>query len=221
MIGKQLRLLVTLSLLTGLVGTLGGCQRGLMDENARYRTQNQELQEELTRTQAALDTYENERNNLLAEIEWLQAAGTAIARANTGFEGIAGVEAFQLCGIVTVRVPGDVAFASGKANLNTTSKNILQQIAATINRQYANSRVRIAGHTDSDPIRKTRSLWRDNYHLSEARAMAVRDYLASQGIPNARMQVIGKGPDQPVTSNKTRSGKAKNRRVEIAVVVSG
>jgi OOP family OmpA-OmpF porin len=65
------------------------------------------------------------------------------------------------------------------------------------------------GHTDS--------VGSDAYNqkLSERRAMAVKEYLVSKGIPASKITTIGKGESQPVATNKTAEGRQKNRRVDI------
>jgi len=68
------------------------------------------------------------------------------------------------------------------------------------------------GHTDSTGAAGY------NQKLSTARANAVKDYLVSKGIEKNRVYTEGKGENQPVADNKTREGRAKNRRVEIEVV---
>ena len=68
------------------------------------------------------------------------------------------------------------------------------------------------GHTDSDGGDAT------NQKLSVKRAEAVKAYLVSKGIEKNRVYTEGKGEKQPVADNKTKEGKAKNRRVEIEVV---
>lgn len=68
------------------------------------------------------------------------------------------------------------------------------------------------GHTDSDGSDSA------NQALSMRRSEAVRDYLVGRGVEKNRVYTEGKGESQPVADNKTREGKAKNRRVEIEVV---
>ena len=68
------------------------------------------------------------------------------------------------------------------------------------------------GHTDSDGSDAA------NQKLSVSRAEAVKAYLVSKGIEKNRVYTEGKGEKQPVADNKTKDGKAKNRRVEIEVV---
>jgi OOP family OmpA-OmpF porin len=68
------------------------------------------------------------------------------------------------------------------------------------------------GHTDSDGSDAY------NQKLSVRRAEAVKTYLTSKGVEKNRVYTEGKGEKQPVADNKTKEGKAKNRRVEIEVV---
>lgn len=59
-----------------------------------------------------------------------------------------------------------------------------------------------------------------NMRLSMRRAEAVKAYLVSRGIPANRIYTEGKGERQPIADNRTREGRAKNRRVEVEVVGS-
>lgn len=205
-------------LLGGLL--LGGCQNKVKDENEALWKQNKELEDELRSSREALEAANLDRARLQQEMadaqkaKLAQGGQTGAGGQFGGLEG-EGVEVTEQDGQVTVSVAGDVLFDSGQATLKSTVKAKLRQIAAALN-QNSNQRIRVEGHTDSDPIRKSK--WRDNYALAEARAAAVRDYLAEQGVSRARMSTIGHGPDQPVASNSSRSGKAQNRRVEIIVV---
>jgi len=210
-----------------LIGPLTGCQDALKTRNSQLTLQNQELQAELNRAWAARDAAMAENQALIAELERLQAAQRAATAqpapaplANAGFGGIEDTEVIRGRGTITVRVPGDVLFASGSADLRDPSRRTLQQIANVIKRDYPNNQVRIEGHSDSDPIRRTRNQWRDNYHLSEGRARSVRDYLASQGVSSGNLIIVGHGPDKAVAPNDTAANKQKNRRVEIVVLVA-
>jgi OOP family OmpA-OmpF porin len=70
-------------------------------------------------------------------------------------------------------------------------------------------RVEVAGHTDSTGSAAT------NVRLSEARAAAVRAYLARRGVAPDRMVARGYGSSRPVAPNATAAGRARNRRVEL------
>ncbi len=116
----------------------------------------------------------------------------------------------------TITLAGDVLFSSGKASLTTAGKRSVAGAARTILARRGGVRIVVVGHTDSDPIR--RSKWRDNEQLSLARATAVASELIAQGVPAGNIQTQGMGARSPVASNTTALGKAKNRRVVIQVV---
>ena len=118
---------------------------------------------------------------------------------------------------VSVTVSDQVLFSSGSATLKDGSKAVLDNVAKVLNREYPTHRIRIEGHTDNEPIRKTRNLWKDNWELSFARATSVSQYLASKGIDAKRIQTAGYGETRPVASNASVQGRSKNRRVEIIV----
>jgi chemotaxis protein MotB len=81
-------------------------------------------------------------------------------------------------------------------------------------------KIRIVGHTDSDRIRpKYRSKYPSNWELSSARAAAVARFFQDEiGIAAERMEILGMAYTQPVASNETAEGRAKNRRVEIVII---
>jgi flagellar motor protein MotB len=109
-----------------------------------------------------------------------------------------------------ITIAGDVAFASGSATLTAAARRELDAIAARLNSRYAGRPVRVEGHTDSDPIRK--SSWPSNQALSQARAEAVAAYLTSKGVSSSRITAVGMGDSKP------KRTKAESRRVEIHVL---
>lgn len=113
-------------------------------------------------------------------------------------------------GTITVTLESDILFDSGKANLKSTYKSKLNRIAQIIQREHANKQVSVVGHTDTDPIKKSK--WKDNWQLSTERALAVVRHMVSQGIPSKNLAAVGRGEYHPVGSSK-----AQNRRVEIVV----
>jgi OOP family OmpA-OmpF porin len=101
-----------------------------------------------------------------------------------------------------------VNFQSGRSVLLPQSYVILNDVAASL---VANPdvRIEIAGYTDNTGRLAL------NMSLSQARAQAVRAYLASRGVAPARMVARGFGPNDPVAPNTTPQGRAQNRRVEL------
>jgi chemotaxis protein MotB len=118
-------------------------------------------------------------------------------------------------GTITVTLENAILFSSGKATLKRTTSVELDHIRSVLQSKYSGKEIDVVGHTDSDPIKKSK--WKDNWELSAQRALTVVRYLISKGIPKETIRAVGRGESQPVASNSTASGKAKNRRVEIVV----
>lgn len=101
-----------------------------------------------------------------------------------------------------------VNFQTGRSALTVGSFAVLDQVAASL---VANPEIRIeiAGYTDNTGSAAI------NTRLSNARAFAVRAYLARKGVAPSRMVARGYGPASPVATNATAAGRAQNRRVEL------
>jgi chemotaxis protein MotB len=110
-----------------------------------------------------------------------------------------------------------ILFAPGSAKLKRATSSELDHIYSVIRERYSGRQIDVVGHTDSDPIRKTKNLWEDNWDLSAGRALTVLRYLVGKGIPPQQIRAVACGESRPVASNATAAGKAKNRRVEIVV----
>lgn len=110
-----------------------------------------------------------------------------------------------------VTLAADVLFDFDKSVLKNEGKAELDELARKVNALDLEVVIAI-GHTDS--------IGSDAYNqkLSVRRAESVKAYLVSRRIPPNRIYTEGKGEKQPVASNKTRDGRAKNRRVEIEVI---
>lgn len=107
--------------------------------------------------------------------------------------------------IATLRGPH---FDFDKSEIRPEGRRLLDE-SVTILKEHPGVRVLVEGHTDSIGTNEY------NQRLSERRAGAVRDYLATHGIESSRMDVRGESEGHPVASNKTDEGRAQNRRVEV------
>ena len=76
-------------------------------------------------------------------------------------------------------------------------------------KSHRKSSITVEGHTDSIGSAEA------NQDISEKRANAVKEYLVSKGIDGSRIQTKCYGKTKPIATNKTREGRAKNRRIEI------
>jgi len=101
-----------------------------------------------------------------------------------------------------------VNFATNSAKLTQSSEFILNEVAKSLV-DNPNVRVRVGGHTDNTGSRAL------NERLSQARAETVKQYLVDHGVAADRMEAQGFAWDQPVASNKTVAGRARNRRTQL------
>ncbi len=105
-------------------------------------------------------------------------------------------------------ISGDVAFDLNKATLKPEFYPELNRIITTLN-ESPDTNFEIVGHADSTGAADY------NQGLSERRAAAVADYFRANGVSPDRFTTSGRGETDPVASNETREGRAKNRRVDI------
>lgn len=110
-----------------------------------------------------------------------------------------------------LRMPSNVTFATGQADIQPQYRGTLDQVAAVL-KDYNQTYVDVYGHTDAVGTDAS------NQSLSERRAVSVADYLAMRGVNEARLGTRGFGESQPIADNMTEDGKAANRRVEIKIV---
>ncbi|MEJ5896003.1 OmpA family protein [Aquabacterium sp. G14] len=108
-----------------------------------------------------------------------------------------------------LNIPSDISFDRNSATLKPELRSVLDTFAQGLTRNGSGMVVRIVGHTDStgtDAI---------NNPLSLQRAESVKNYLNDRGVPASRIETVGRGSREPIASNATAAGQAKNRRVEI------
>ncbi len=166
---------------------------------------------------ASLDSTAAERAKMSQELEALKkqlAQGKSASQA-TGFKGDVKVD--QNAGTITVTLPNSILFSSGKAALKNTTSSDLDHIHGVLRQRYSGKQVDVVGHTDTDPIRRTKNLYKDNWDLSAERALTVLRYLVGKGIGPKNIRGVACGQSRPVASNANAAGKSKNRRVEIVV----
>ena len=103
-----------------------------------------------------------------------------------------------------------IEFDAGKATIKPHSFQILNLIA-DIFIENSNYIIEVQGHTDNTGKAEL------NKTLSQKRAESVMNYLIDKGVPASRLTAVGYGPDVPIADNKTKAGRAKNRRVEFKI----
>lgn len=113
-----------------------------------------------------------------------------------------------------VRIAGDGLFGSGSVTINERHTPLIKRIAAAL--EQLKGVVRVVGHTDDRPIRSLR--YPSNWHLSQERAAKVASLLSLDLSAPQRVESDGVGDAEPIASNESPEGRARNRRVEITLM---
>lgn len=108
-------------------------------------------------------------------------------------------------------MPGNITFNTNEFSIRQDFYPVLDSVSEVLYK-FVDTRLMVIGHTDSTGARDY------NYNLSNRRASSVANYLATRGVDQNRLITQGMGPDQPIASNDTESGRAMNRRVELQIV---
>jgi len=125
----------------------------------------------------------------------------------------AGVDVVVEDSRITLHIGEQLLFPSGEAGLTEEGRNVLADIAATL--RQTDYPMSIEGHTDNVPIDTV--AYPSNWELSAARAATVLRRLEMEGVERDRMRAIGYADTQPIASNETVAGRARNRRVGLVI----
>ncbi len=217
---KTIALLICLGLVTVLSGCVNWEKKhqalSVEHENlkgllARERSEKGMLADEVTQGQQTIE-------ELRRQIEDQKRTPADASGFGEGYD----VAFDPSAGTITVTLQNSILFDSGKSTLKKATSAELNHIRSVLRQsKYAGKQIDVVGHTDTDPIRKTKDKWKDNLELSAQRAITVARYLIQRGIPENEIRAVGCGESRPVTSNASRAGKARNRRVEIVVYLRG
>lgn len=194
------------ALLLGIFGLPGCASKGYVGEEVskssaatEKRINDVESQVEATQTKV------KQHDSKLAELD--QSTREAIERAQAAGKLAEGKFVYSL-----VLSDDAATFPVDKHELSKDAEEKLTVFAERLKGENKNVYLEIQGHTDSTGPEEY------NYRLGEARAEAVRRFLNKQGISLNRMSTISYGKAEPVESNKTKEGRAKNRRVVVVVL---
>lgn len=157
----------------------------------------EELRKDKERTEAMAEQYKG----LLASFKDLIDAGTLRVKI--------------VDGRMVVEMPSDVLFPSGSAELSDEGKKSILQVSGIL-MNVKDKNLQVEGHTDTVPI-KTEE-FPDNWQLASARAMNVLRMMLEAGVDPKRLSAASYGEVRPVRSNKTTTGRAANRRIEIVLI---
>lgn len=115
---------------------------------------------------------------------------------------------------IKVTFPQDIIFDRGSPELSDNFKNVLLDVSDFVKKNPGT--IIVSGHADSTPLYGGK--YKDNWYLSAERGWAVANELIKNDIEPKRLQIRGYGEFNPVESNSTPEGRAKNRRIEMTIL---
>ena len=208
--------------------TLSDTIAKLNKDIANAHTQLDPLQNQIAKLKKEHAQLEENSAALKAEVaelkRQLSEKDNMLEKLRTELDAKTGQKWTVFAGGLKVPIDNEILFSSGKAELKSSGKAALKDLQGGITKVLNSNKVdieyiRIDGHTDSDPIRKSAYKYNDNWELGAARANAVRAELdALGGWKNYKLYITSFADSVPVASNETKAGKAQNRRVEIYIV---
>ena len=176
--------------------------------NQQVSAEDARTQEGFTKQQASLDQHQqtlNQHQDQLAKLD--QNTREAMERATAAGKLAEGKFLYEV-----VLSDDSVKFPLDSSKLSKEAQQRLDDFAAKLKADNRNVYLEIQGHTDrtgNDNV---------NIQLGEKRAEAVRLFMNEHGVPLNRMATISYGEKDPVADNKTRTGRAQNRRVVLVVM---
>jgi peptidoglycan-associated lipoprotein len=205
---NRTKLAVTVVMLTAMAGWGCATKKYVAGEVGTVNTRVDGVQTQVEDAQTKIKVHEgriskNEKDTAAASKTAQEALDRAVAAGRLA-EGKLLYE--------TVLSDDKVKFGFDKAILSDEAKAALDAFAAQLKTENKNVYVEVQGHTDN----VGGELY--NEKLGKQRAEAVEEYLAKQGIPLFRIESISYGESAPVADNKTREGRAQNRRVVLVVL---
>src|SRR6266542_756079 len=173
----------------------------------------QDMQNNLNATKAELDELREEHADAAKRLALFKTLGERLRKMIDAGKLTVGVRRGQMI----VKLPAEVLFASGSAQLSPDGQAPLRELASVL-KQFPDRRFMIAGHTDNVPIGP--SNYKSNWELSTARAVTFTEFLASSGMNPAKLVAAGYSEYDPVRANNTDAGRSENRRIEIVLLPS-
>jgi peptidoglycan-associated lipoprotein len=194
------------ALLLGIFG-LSGCasKRYVGEEVSKSSAASEKRINEVESQVEVAQTKVREHDTRIAELD--KTTREALERAQAAGKLAEGKFVYSL-----VLSDDAVKFPLNGHELSKDAEEKLKDFAERLKSENKNVYLEVQGHTDSTGGTVY------NYRLGEERAEAVRRYLNKQGIALNRMSTISYGKEEPVDSNKTKTGRAKNRRVVVVVL---
>ncbi len=205
--------------LTTAEGLLQQTRKSLSEQSGKLQSSTSELEKA---RQARLEL-EREKMNRLVRIE---EKAEQVKRVRARIAELPELEASSIFiqeDELVIRLPNEVLFAPAEATIRDQGKVLLSKIVGVLIGEFEGLSLRVEGHTDNVAIGEAiQEKFPSNWHLSAARASAAAVLIEESGWSDAdSMEVVGRGESQPIASNETEEGKARNRRIDLFITMDG
>lgn len=187
---------------------------GELERNRKEREASQQrvsaAQQDLKATQGEIEQLRQQR----AEAERRLAMVKELTQKFQTMINTGKLKLIERRGRMIVKMPAEVLFPSGSAELSPEGKTTLSEVAAVL-KGDPKRRLMVAGHTDSQPIADAN--YRSNWELSAERAVTVTEFLISAGIRPGNLVAAGFSQYDPIGNNGSTAGRTENRRIELVI----
>ncbi len=198
-----------------LEGSVAKCTKERDDALAKA-TAAEKLTEDLRNNIKATKTELEELRKQRAEAEKRLAAFRALTAKFQKMIDTGKIKVGIRNGLMILKLPAGVLFASGKAELSDEGQKALTEVAEIL-KGVGDRKFMIAGHTDTVPLPR-HGKYKTNWELSSARALTVTQFLIEAGVKPSVLSAAGYGEFDPVGDNTTEEGRQENRRIEIVLL---
>lgn len=201
---------------------LKNTNRRLKEANDRLVSRNNRLEQEVIQYTQQLDARDQEIARLQNLLQEARNNTTRVVNVQPASVRLPEIDPMVETGTsregTWVRLPNEVLFPLGKATISASGQRILDRVVAVIRREFPGRKIRVEGHTDDIPIKKSKDRFPTNWELSTARACSVVRYLESSGLSPKSLYAAGYSYHKPKAAGKSASARRANRRVEILVL---
>ncbi len=216
-------LLYQLQLARGEAATAAQRLQGVSAELDEARAQRSDLAQRLGQTEVEKQELATAKAELSQDV---QAKDEQIAALRGEFDELqekmkaeiekGNIRLSQDQGRIKVDMVDEILFDVGEASISTQGEEVLSRVGAVLARM-ADKRIQVSGHTDDLPISpRLADRFPTNWELSAARAITVVRFLEERArVPGRRLVAAAHSQFDPISANKTASGRARNRRIEI------
>jgi chemotaxis protein MotB len=192
----------------------------LIDQMEDLREEHKTLSrdvEELSKSKDLLTEHLRKRESEVQELSQLKGTYSGLVSELESEVAAGQIQIEQLRDGIRLNLPQDILFSSGSATLDPRGVEVLRKVASKLHEH--DHRIEVQGHTDNVPISGALAArYNTNWELAAARAASVVRLLQTEKLDPHRLKAISYGEWDPVASNDTAEGRAKNRRIEIRLI---